>query len=59
MCYSRDWTSSEARKQQQKAQEAAQDKRSGVIKTLLSDAGKQADRSEPAKAPVKEAAPAK
>jgi hypothetical protein len=39
MCYSRDWDTTERRKQQAEAAEA-QRKRDGVIKTLLSEAEK-------------------
>ena len=41
MCYSRDWDTTERRKQQAEAAEA-QRKRDGVIKTLLSEAEKAA-----------------
>ena len=42
MCYSRDWDTSESRKQQEAEAAEAQRKRDGVIKTLLSDAEKAA-----------------
>jgi hypothetical protein len=41
MCYSRDWDTTERRKQQAEAAEA-QRKRDGVIKTLLTEAEKAA-----------------
>ena len=54
MCYSRDWDTTEQRKQQAEAAEA-QRKRDGVIKTLLSEAEKAAQvRTE--KAHAKESA---
>ena len=54
MCYSRDWDTTERRKQQAEAAEA-QRKRDGVIKTLLSEAKKVAQaRTE--KAHAKESA---
>jgi len=50
MCYSRDWDTTERRKQQAEAAEA-QRKRDGVIKTLLSEAEKAAQaRTEKAQA---------
>jgi hypothetical protein len=54
MCYSRDWDTTERRKQQAEAAEA-QRKRDGVIKTLLTEAEKaaQARTEKPA---VKESA---
>ena len=54
MCYSRDWDTTEQRKQQAEAAEA-QRKRDGVIKTLLTEAEKaaQARTEKPA---VKESA---
>ena len=54
MCYSRDWDTTERRKQQAEAAEA-QRKRDGVIKTLLTEAEKaaQARTNKPA---VKESA---
>ena len=42
MCYSRDWDTTERRKQQEPEAAEAQRKRDGVIKTLLSDAEKAA-----------------
>ena len=57
MCYSRDWDTTERRKQQAEAAEA-QRKRDGVIKTLLTEAEKAAQaRTE--KAQAKESALAK
>ena len=41
MCYSRDWDTNERRKRQEADAEANR-KRDGVIKTLLTDAGKAA-----------------
>ena len=50
MCYSRDWDTTERRKQEAEAAEA-QRKRDGMIKTLLSEAEKAAQaRTEKAQA---------
>ena len=42
MCYSRDWETTERRKQREAEAAEAQRKRDGVIKTLLSEAEKTA-----------------
>ena len=54
MCYSRDWDTTERRKQQAEAAEA-QRKRDGVIKALLTDAEKTAE-AKAEKAAAKETA---
>ena len=60
MCYSRYWEAEEAKRREQLAKEKeAQDKRSDTINGLLADAEKQAQRTTPEDAPVREAAPAK
>jgi hypothetical protein len=59
MCYSRDWDTSEKRKQQETEAAEAQRKRAGVIKTMLSDAEKKAAEAETEKAAAKETAPSK
>ena len=61
MCYSRYWEAEQAREQQEMREKAkeAEAKRSGTINSLLSDAGKQAQKAAPAKAPARETAPAK
>jgi hypothetical protein len=50
MCYSRDWDTTERRKQQEAEAAEAQRKRDGVIKTLLTEAekGAQARTEKPA-----------
>ncbi len=56
MCYSRYQSASEVRKKEQaRAQEAAQQKRAGVIDDLLSDAKQRADAEKPQSAPVERA----
>jgi len=51
MCYSRDWDTTERRKQREAEAAEAQRKRDGVIKTLLSEAEKAAQaRTEKAQA---------
>jgi hypothetical protein len=59
MCYSRDWDTSEKRKQQETEAAEAQRKRAGVIKTMLSDAEKKAAEAETEKAAAKETARSK
>jgi len=59
MCYSRDWDTSEKRKQQETEAAEAQRKRAGLIKTMLSDAEKKAAEAETEKAAAKETAPSK
>jgi hypothetical protein len=59
MCYSRDWDTSEKRKQQETEAAEAQRKRAGVIKTRLSDAEKKAAEAETEKAAAKETARSK
>ena len=56
MCYSRDWDMSERRKRQEAEAAAAQRKRDGVIKTLLSDAERNAAQAKTEQAPAKETA---
>lgn len=60
MCYSRDWTASDQREQEEaKRSQAARDQRAGSVKTLMEDAKRQAEQAKPQAAPAKEAVPAK
>ncbi len=59
MCYSRDWDTSERRKRQESEAAEARRKRDGVIKTLLSDAEKRAEKAKTEAAPAKETAVSK
>ena len=53
MCYSRYQSASEDRKKEQaRNQEAAQERRAGVIDNLLSDAKQRADAEKPQSAPA-------
>lgn len=60
MCHARDFRMFEDRKQE-KVEDAQlmQDRRAGVIDSLLSDANKQGEKTKPEGTPVKEIAPAK
>jgi hypothetical protein len=58
MCHARDWIEYREQKKAEDTQ-ATQQRRAGVIDTLLRDANKQSEQAKPEEAPAKEAAPAK
>jgi hypothetical protein len=57
MCHAGDWMFREQKKAEDA--QAAQQRRTGVIDTLLKDANKQSEPTKPEETPVKEVAPAK
>ena len=60
MCHARDlWIFEERARKQAEEMKAKEERRAGVIDTLLNDANKLNDQTKPEEAPVKEAAPAK
>jgi hypothetical protein len=59
MCYSRSWFDDAERKAREAAAKAAERKRSDTVRSLLSDAGKQAEAAKARAAANSEAAPAK
>ena len=56
MCYSKDWDTSEKRKQQETEAAEAQRKRDSVVKTLLTDAEKKAAEAKTEQPATKETA---
>jgi hypothetical protein len=57
MCHAGYWTYREQKKAE--ATQATQQRRAGVIDTLLRDANNQSEQTKPEETPVKEVAPAK
>jgi len=59
MCYSRDWDTSERRKQREAGAAEAQRKRAGIVSDLLTDAEKKAAEARTERGPTTETAHSK
>ena len=60
MCYSKDWTASDARKREEaKKAQAAHEQRAGAVDSLLKGAEKHSEPTRPQEAVTRESVPAK